>query len=80
MRGTGTTSTSSPSLRQVNVSAIAAARRDEQASIRGQARTTGPRLHVDEAEVVPGVETRGPEHCDDVIGALRSAGYTLTFG
>ena len=39
-----------------------------------------PRLHVDEAEVVLVVETRGPEHCDEVIGALRSAGYTLAFG
>ena len=39
----------------------------------------GPRLHVDEAEVVLVVETRGPEHCDEVIGALRAAGYTLAF-
>jgi threonine dehydratase len=39
----------------------------------------GPRLHVDEAEVIVVVETRGPEHCDEVIGALRSAGYTLAF-
>ena len=39
-----------------------------------------PRLHVDEAEVVLQVETRGPEHCADVIGALRAAGYTLAFG
>ena len=39
----------------------------------------GPRLHVDEAEVILVVETRGPEHCDDVIGALRAAGYTLAF-
>jgi threonine dehydratase len=39
-----------------------------------------PRLHVDEAEVVLQVETRGPEHCEDVIGALRAAGYTLAFG
>ncbi len=38
-----------------------------------------PRLHVDEAEVVLVVETRGPAHCEEVIGALRSAGYTLTF-
>ena len=34
-----------------------------------------PRLHVDEAEVVPQVETQGPEHCSEVIGA----GYTLAF-
>jgi threonine dehydratase len=39
----------------------------------------GPRLHVDEAEVIVVVETRGPEHCDEVIGALRTAGYTLAF-
>jgi threonine dehydratase len=39
----------------------------------------GPRLHVDEAEVVVVVETRGPEHCGEVIGALRAAGYTLAF-
>jgi len=26
------------------------------------------------------VETRGPEHCGEVIGALRAAGYTLAFG
>ncbi|MDQ2812334.1 MAG: threonine ammonia-lyase [Actinomycetota bacterium] len=38
-----------------------------------------PRLHVDEVEVVLQVETRGPEHCGDVIGALRAAGYTLAF-
>jgi threonine dehydratase len=40
----------------------------------------GPRLHVDEAEVVLVVETRGPDHCEEVIGALRAAGYTLAFG
>ena len=38
-----------------------------------------PRLHVDEVEVVVQVETRGPEHCGEVIGALRAAGYTLAF-
>jgi len=25
------------------------------------------------------VETRGPAHCEEVIGALRSAGYSLAF-
>ena len=40
----------------------------------------GLRLHVDEAEVVLVVETRGPAHCEEVIGALRVAGYTLAFG
>jgi threonine dehydratase len=38
-----------------------------------------PRLHVDEVEVVLQVETRGPEHCADVISALRASGYTLAF-
>ena len=38
-----------------------------------------PRLHVDEVEVVLQVETRGPEHCAEVIGALRVAGYSLAF-
>ena len=38
-----------------------------------------PRLHVDEVEVVLQVETRGPEHCAEVIAALRAAGYTLAF-
>jgi threonine dehydratase len=39
----------------------------------------GPRLHVDEAEVVLVVETRGPAHCEEVISALRAEGYTLVF-
>src|SRR5271169_1331921 len=38
-----------------------------------------PRLHVDEVEVVLQVETQGPQHCADVIGALHNAGYTLAF-
>ena len=38
-----------------------------------------PRLDVDEVEVVLQIETRGPEHCGEVIGALRGAGYTLAF-
>ena len=37
------------------------------------------RLHVDEAEVLLHVETRGPEHCDEVLGRLRGRGYTLSF-
>jgi threonine dehydratase len=36
-------------------------------------------LHVDEAEVMLQVETRGPGHCDSVVAALRKAGYTLVF-
>jgi threonine dehydratase len=39
----------------------------------------GRRLHVDEVEVVLQVETRGPEHCAEVTGALRASGYTLSF-
>jgi threonine dehydratase len=38
-----------------------------------------PRLHVDEVEVVLQVETRGPEHCGEVIAALRASGYSLAF-
>ena len=37
------------------------------------------RLHLEEAEVLLHLETRGPEHCDEVIGRLRKRGYTLTF-
>jgi threonine dehydratase len=37
------------------------------------------RLHVDEVEVLLDVETRGPEHCDEVLGRLRGKGYTLSF-
>jgi hypothetical protein len=29
--------------------------------------------------VVLQVETRGPEHCGEVIAALRGAGYSLAF-
>ncbi len=39
-----------------------------------------PRLGVDEVEILLQVETRGPAHCDVVIGKLRQAGYTLLFG
>ena len=38
-----------------------------------------PRLDVDEVEVVLQIETRGPEHCGEVIGALRASGYALAF-
>jgi threonine dehydratase len=34
---------------------------------------------VDEVEVVLQVETRGPEHCEDVKTKLLAAGYTLAF-
>jgi len=36
---------------------------------------TDPRLHVDEVEVALQLETRGPDHCDEVVGRLRAAGY-----
>jgi threonine dehydratase len=36
-------------------------------------------LRVDEAEVNLHLETRGPEHCESVIGQLRKSGYTLLF-
>ena len=39
-----------------------------------------PRLRVDEVEVLLQVETRGAAHCEEVIGQLRKAGYTLLFG
>jgi threonine dehydratase len=38
-----------------------------------------PHLRVDEVEVYLQVETRGPGHCDEVIGQLRKSGYTLIF-
>jgi threonine dehydratase len=37
-------------------------------------------LHLDEAEVILRVETRGPDHSAEVTGALRASGYTLLFG
>ncbi len=39
-----------------------------------------PHLRVGEVEVQLQVETRGPGHCDGVIGQLRKSGYTLIFG
>jgi threonine dehydratase len=38
-----------------------------------------PSLRVDEVEVIFQVETRGPEHCENVIAKLRAAGYDPTF-
>ncbi len=40
---------------------------------------TNPKLHLDEVEVAIQIETRGPRHCDDVLGRLRASGYTLLF-
>jgi len=39
----------------------------------------GAGLRVDEVEVVLQVETRGPEHCEDVKSKLKTAGYDLSF-
>ncbi len=38
-----------------------------------------PRLQVGEVEVLLQVETRGPEHCEEIITELRRSGYTLIF-
>jgi threonine dehydratase len=38
-----------------------------------------PSLRVDEVEVVLQIETRGPEHCEDVKSKLLAAGYAMTF-
>jgi threonine dehydratase len=40
---------------------------------------TDPRLSVDEVEVRLQLETRGEEHCAQVLARLRSAGYPLVF-
>ncbi|HEX6194429.1 MAG TPA: threonine ammonia-lyase [Jiangellaceae bacterium] len=39
---------------------------------------TGAGLHLDEVEVALHVETRGPEHCEQVLAALRAARYPVT--
>jgi threonine dehydratase len=39
---------------------------------------TGPKLHLDEVEVALQLETRGEQHCEDVLARLRDAGYPLT--
>ncbi|MFD0817433.1 threonine ammonia-lyase [Micromonospora zhanjiangensis] len=38
-----------------------------------------PRLRLGEVEVALSVETRGAEHSDRLISALRASGYTVTF-
>ncbi|MFN2625510.1 MAG: ACT domain-containing protein, partial [Mycobacteriales bacterium] len=38
---------------------------------------TGPKLHLDEVEVAVQLETRGSEHCAEVLGRLRERGYPL---
>ncbi|GAA5072501.1 threonine dehydratase [Thermocatellispora tengchongensis] len=40
----------------------------------------GVRLHLDEVEVLLQLETKGPAHCEEVLGALRRDGYKLFFG
>jgi len=39
-----------------------------------------PRLGIGEVEVAMSVETRGAEHADRLVTAMRGAGYTVTFG
>jgi threonine dehydratase len=41
---------------------------------------TGPRLHLNEVEVALQLETRGSDHSNEVLGALRAARYPLVFG
>ena len=41
---------------------------------------TDPRLRVDEVDVALRLETRGPDHCDEVLAALRASGYSAVFG
>ncbi|MEV0127373.1 threonine ammonia-lyase [Dactylosporangium sp. NPDC050688] len=43
-------------------------------------RRQDPRLQLGEVEIHLSVETRGSEHSDRLVNALRSAGYTVTFG
>jgi threonine dehydratase len=40
---------------------------------------TGAALSVDEVEIGLQLETKGPEHCDQVLACLRDAGYPLSF-
>lgn len=41
---------------------------------------TDPRLGLTEAEVELQLETKGPEHCEQVAAELRAAGYTVLGG
>jgi threonine dehydratase len=40
---------------------------------------TGPKLHLGEVEVALSVETRGPDHCEELLAALGQAGRPLSF-
>jgi threonine dehydratase len=41
-------------------------------------RRQDPRLRLGEVEVALAVETRGPDHAERLISALRETGYTVT--
>jgi threonine dehydratase len=41
---------------------------------------TGSQLHLGEVEIALSAETRGEEHCDQLLKALREAGHTAIFG
>ena len=41
---------------------------------------TGTTIRVDEVEIGLQLETKGHEHCEDVLRALRAKGYQLKFG
>lgn len=41
---------------------------------------TGTTIRVDEVEIGLQLETRGHEHCEELLRALRSKGYQLKFG
>jgi threonine dehydratase len=40
---------------------------------------TGAQLHVDEVEIALQLETKGRDHCEQVLATLREAGYPLNF-
>jgi threonine dehydratase len=40
---------------------------------------TDPKLSVDEVEVQLQLETRGPDHCEELLSRLQRAGYPLLF-
>ena len=41
---------------------------------------TGTTIRVDEVEIGLQLETKGHEHCEDVLRTLRAKGYQLKFG
>ena len=42
-------------------------------------RRNDPQLRLGEVEIALSVETRGAEHSDRLVSALRQAGYTVEF-